>query len=232
MRPLIGITSFPRDLDLVGLPQPNDTVPIAYTSAVRRAGGAPLLVPIVDPAELPRLLEPLDALVLSGGGDIDPARYGAADLDGADRVDPVRDGFDAAVVDHVLASPLPVLAVCRGLQVLNVGLGGTLHPHVPGHRCRDRPKGTAHDVDVAPASRLAEAVGSGRLGVNSLHHQTVDRLGSGLRITGRSTDDGEVEAVELEDGRPVHGVQWHPELLRARDEHLALFARLVEAAGS
>jgi putative glutamine amidotransferase len=126
------------------------------------------------------------------------------------------------VVDHVLASPL---------QVLNVALGGTLHPHVPGHRCRERPKGTAHEVDVSADSHLARAVGADRVGVNSLHHQTVDRLGGGLRITARSITDGEVEAIELDDSRPVHGVQWHPELLRARDEHLALFARLVEAAG-
>jgi gamma-glutamyl-gamma-aminobutyrate hydrolase PuuD len=218
MRPRIGITSWPRPAG----DEPSDTVPRAYVRAVERAGGLPILLPLVDPADVPELLGAVDGVVVAGGGDVDPARYGAEPHPETSGVDPARDAFDAALWSHLLETGVPVLGICRAVQLLNVVLGGTLHQHVPEHRLLST---GAHPVELH--GRLAELVGPAA-DVNSLHHQAIDRVGDGVRVTGRATDGG-VEGIEV---AHVLGVQWHPELLRHRPEQLALFADLVSRAGS
>lgn len=231
MAPVIGITSWPRPVDMLGFDQPNDTVPISYVSSVRRAGGLPVLLPVTPEDQLDELLDAVDGIVLSGGGDLDPARYGVEPAPETDRIDPRRDRFDLALTQRVLERRTPALAVCRGIQVLNVLRGGTLHQHLPSHRLLDRPKEPGHPVLVTAGTRLAGAVGAGALEVNSLHHQGLDRLGQGL-VPVAVADDGLVEAVELDSDDHLLAVQWHPELLRHLPLHLALFADLVERSGT
>jgi putative glutamine amidotransferase len=226
MAPTIGITAWPRPVDLLGTPQSNQTVPTSYVSSVTRAGGVAVLLPVVADDDIDGMLDAVDGVVLTGGGDIAPDRYGTEQEPETDRVDPRRDRFDLAVTERLLERRTPTLAVCRGLQILNIATGGTLHQHVPTHTRLDVPKQTAHEVTVEPGTRLAGIVGAARLAVNSLHHQAVDQVGDGLRASARA-DDGIVEGLERIDDDHIHGVQWHPELLRDRPDHLALFEELV-----
>lgn len=224
--PRIGVTSWPRTVDHAGIAEPNDTVPRAYVRAVRKAGGLPVLLPLLDPADVDDLVASVDGVVVTGGGDVDPAAYGeepAADLKG---VDPARDEFDVVLWRRLLDGPLPVLGICRGTQMLNVALGGSLVQHLPDHpnNADDR-----HTASIAEGSRLAEVVGARQLEVNSLHHQGIDRTGDGVTVTARTTD-GIVEAIEVEGAPHVLAVQWHPELLRHVPAHLALFEDLVVRA--
>ncbi|MFA9566423.1 MAG: gamma-glutamyl-gamma-aminobutyrate hydrolase family protein, partial [Acidimicrobiales bacterium] len=126
MAPIVGITAWPRAVDLLGTPQPNQTVPTSHVSSIRRAGGTPVLLPVVPDDGIDDLLDAVDGVVLTGGGDLQPARYGADIEPETDRVDPDRDRFDLAVMDRVLARRTPALAVCRGIQILNVAAGGVL----------------------------------------------------------------------------------------------------------
>lgn len=230
MAPIVGITAWPRPVDLLGTPQPNQTVPTSYVSSIRRAGGIPVLLPVAPDDGIDDLLDAVDGVVLTGGGDLQPARYGADIEPETDRVDPDRDRFDLAVMDRVLARRTPALAVCRGIQILNVAAGGTLNQHVPTHTCLDRPKDTAHEVEIVAGTRLATVLGPGRFEVNSLHHQGIDRVGDGLIVSARAPD-GLVEGLEPVDRDHLLAVQWHPELLRTRPEHLALFEDLVARSG-
>lgn len=202
----------------------------AYADAVRRVGGVPLFLPVLGPAHVGRILGAVDGLVITGGGDVDPARYGQRADPSVGGVDPERDDWEIALV---LAATIPVLGVCRGAQVLNVAAGGTLVQDLPlrsiEHRAGATPDEEVHVVDLAPGSRLAAILGVERIRVNTLHHQSVDRIGTGLVECGRA-DDGVIEAVESVDA-PVLGVQWHPELLMAQGLHRRLFAWLVDAAG-
>ena len=212
-----------------------------YPDAVLAAGGMPVILPFQS-GDARALLERLDGLVLSGGSDLDPARYGDATVhpDTYD-VDPDRDAFELAMVEAALALDRPILAICRGIQVLNVALGGTLHQHLPdvaigiAHRQHrnatpipgDRP---GHEVTVSPASTLARLVGVDRLPVNSFHHQAVKVLAPDL-VAVAISDDGVVEAVEHRFRPDVIGVQWHPELMaRTSERQAALFANLVRDA--
>ena len=192
-----------------GLRTPAYAIGQKYLQAIRRAGGVPLMLPpdpeVVD--DVAALLGRVDALVLAGGGDVDPRRYGvtaaAEELYG---VVPDHDTVEFAVADSALANEVPIFAVCRGMQVLNVALGGTLHQHIG-----DDHWFVHHDVRVEAGSRLAKAVGDERIGeCHSVHHQAVDRLGDGLRITGRATD-ATIEAYEHDGPTWIVGVQWHPE---------------------
>lgn len=228
-RPLIGIAASTGE-DILG---PTSSLGRAYVDAVATAGGIPFVVPILDPRDAPDVLSRLDGLVLSGGGDVDPARYGAEPHASVYGVNPDRDAWELALIG---AATLPVLAICRGMQLVNVAAGGTLVQHVPDvtalpHRLIDRSEELVHDVDVVAGSRLAAVTGAVSLGVNSLHHQAVDRVGVGLRVVARAPD-GVVEALEPDDGRALLAVQWHPEWLVARPLQLALFRWLVEAAGA
>lgn len=202
----------------------------AYADAVEAAGGLPVLLPTSDGAFL--ALDRLDGLVMTGGSDVDPQRYGAEPHPAVYGIDPERDRVDTGLVLGAIRRNLPVLAICRGLQVLNVALGGTLIQHL------DPEGGDTHanwEIDVTTlahdatftAGSLAEACYGATCAVNSLHHQAADRLGDGLVATGRASD-GTVEAIELP-GRRLLAVQWHPELAVTHPE--ASFLWLVTTAG-
>jgi putative glutamine amidotransferase len=183
--------------------------------------------------EAAAILEPFDAMLLLGGGDIDPSRYGQDRHPEVAGVSELRDEFELALVRATVDAALPVLAVCRGIQVLNVALGGTLHQHLDGstgvvHRGTDDPWST-HIVRLEEGSLVAEAMGGTEVECSASHHQAIDRLGRGVRPVGWAGDDI-VEAVQLEDGWVV-GVQWHPERTAERDPaQQRLFDALVERA--
>jgi putative glutamine amidotransferase len=194
-----------------------------YARSVILAGGLPVHLPLdLDAAAI---VAHLDGLLLTGGADIDPRRYDEPADPEAGPFEEVRDTFELAVLDAALAGDIPVLGICRGMQLLNVHAGGSLHQHVPSHACWDgAPEAPVHPVHTVAGTRCAELYGP-TVAVNSLHHQTLDRLGAGLVVAGTSPD-GSVEAVEL-DGRDVLAVQWHPELVRPVDP---AFTWLVAAA--
>lgn len=196
-----------------------------YLQAIARAGGAGVIAPPVAGAveQTLALLPRVDALVLHGGGDVAPARYGQAGVAELYGVVDVHDEVELAVCLEAIALDVPVLAICRGMQVLNVALGGTLHQHIgEEHRMR------YHDVDVVTGSRLAAAVGPDPLlGSHCVHHQALASLGAGLVATA-TTADGVVHAVEHSDAGWVVGVQWHPEDTAAGDaRQQVLFDALV-----
>ena len=192
----------------------------AYTDALQRAGLVPVVVPPLSAADALRLVERIDGLVLTGGGDVDPALYGAKRHPATDPGDPPRDAFEIAVLHAAHERRVPTLAICRGIQVLNVAFGGTLIQDIAAERPAALPhaqdadrKARVHDVALVPGSRFARYLHTDRLRVNSLHHQAVDRLSDKLRVTA-TAPDGIVEGVEwLPDDWWVLGVQWHPEEL-------------------
>jgi putative glutamine amidotransferase len=211
-------------------------VPEAYVASLRRAGARVALLPPdlgTPPADL---LAPFAGLLLAGGGDVDPDRYGGGPHHPAVYgVDHERDEAELRLAGHAVETGLPVLAICRGMQLLNVALGGTLHQHLPdlqgmdlhGHPTRHAP--VLHDVKVEAGTRLAHACGQVVLRCTSHHHQAVDRLGAGLAPVAWS-GDGLVEGAELEGGAWVVGVQWHPELTAAEDAtQQALFDGFVRS---
>ncbi len=213
-------------------------VPESYIRAGRRAGGRPVLLPPgeisadVDPADL---LAPFNGLLLIGGGDIEPRRYGASDRKEIYGVEPDRDEDEIELVLAADRTSLPTLAICRGAQTVNVAFGGTLHQHLPDleglipHGTPGGGKPTVHDVRVAPASRIRRATRAEVLATSSHHHQGIDRLGVGLVPTAWS-GDSLVEGLERERGWLV-GVQWHPEDTAAGDDaQQALFDELVRHA--
>jgi putative glutamine amidotransferase len=211
-RPLIGITTYHRDRG----DRHRFQLPTAYVDAVRAAGGAPLLLPPGD-AHPVRLLDPLQGVVFAGGGDVHPARFGAGTHAASYSMCDERDAFELALMEGALERGLPTLAICRGAQVLNVLRGGDLIAHLPDHVGEavahrvSRERHTRHAVRLAPGSRLAAIYGAERLEVASWHHQAVGRLGSGLAAVAWS-EDGVVEALELEGAPALLAVQWHPEL--------------------
>ncbi len=231
--PLIGITAH---VELVRDPDDGDAllhhvVAVPYVKAVERAGGLPVILPITNSHTAAALLERVDALVITGGCDVDPGAYDAERHPQLGTTSPDRDAADLAITRAAVERDLPTLAVCRGIQVLNVALGGTLVQHVDEHMRLDAYNQTVHDVEIDPGSQLAGILNTTRLGVNTLHHQVIDRLASSLRAVARN-HDGHVEAVEVEGTTHVLGVQWHPELLRHRADQLALFEWLTKTAGT
>jgi putative glutamine amidotransferase len=226
MRPIIGITTYVEPASWgVWHDLPTTLVPHAYTEAVTRAGGRAVLLP---PDDLdPDVLRVLDGLVLSGGADLDPALYGAGREPLTD-TRPERDAAEMLLARAALAADLPTLGVCRGMQVLAVAAGGSLHQHLPdvlGHEKHRPAPGVygAHDASFTEGSRIAALMGDD-VEVNCYHHQGVDDPGT-LIVTGR-TEDGLAEAVEDPRKRFVLGVQWHPEIIR----DIRLFGALVAAA--
>ena len=196
-----------------------------YARGVMAAGGLPVYLP--PDVDANRLAGRLDGLLLSGGADVDPALYGQGTTPELSPLEPTRDAFEMAMLDGAAAAGIPALGICRGLQVMNVHGGGTLHQHVPSHACYEQPiDAVAHDVEFTPGSIAASLYGPSRP-VNSVHHQTVDVVADGFMITGRAPD-GVVEVIEATD-RAWLSVQWHPELMESRDDD-ALFAWLVQAA--
>jgi gamma-glutamyl-gamma-aminobutyrate hydrolase PuuD len=210
-------------------------MPERYVASVVRGGGSvAILAPTAgdDPAAV---LDRFDGLLLAGGGDVVPDRYGADRHERTYGEDAERDALEIALVRRVTEVGIPALAICRGIQVLNVALGGTLIQHIPdlpGTVAHGEPvggEGARHPVKVSEPSRLAEAAGTAELVCASHHHQTVDRLGEGLTAVGWS-EDGLIEAVEHEGGWTV-GVQWHPETTAAEDPaQQGLFDALVARA--
>ena len=212
----------------------------AYIRAVERAGGVPLLLtPYHSPAAIARFSTLIDGLLLTGGGDIDPARFGEERHPTTDLVSAERDELELQrVTRQAIDTGLPLLAICRGLQVLNVAFDGTLHQHVPdvfgdaiAHSQPGARSDRTHEVSVEPGTLLASLVGSDRLRVNSFHHQAIKDLGDRLKPVAWA-DDKVVEAVELPGARGfVLGVQWHPEELVEHDPAaLRLFETLIAAA--
>lgn len=202
----------------------------AVCEAVFAAGGEPLVLHGADRAALPELparIAPYAGLVLPGGSDLDPAHYGQERDAHTDPDDPEQDALDLALVRAALSLSTPALAICRGLQVVNTVCGGTLSQHLPPGPVEHLD--TRHEVLPVAGSRLARAVGTGPFEVSSYHHQAVDRLGRGLRVTARAAD-GCVEAVE-HTAAGLLAVQWHPEDLACSSPHdRALFTDLVDRA--
>jgi putative glutamine amidotransferase len=212
----------------------------AYVAAVQQAGGVPvLLVPQHDARALRALLERIDGVLLTGGGDVDPARFGEEPHPTVSDVSAERDVLEIALARHALEERMPLLAICRGVQVLNVALGGSLHQDVansPGTPIAHSQKAPRHEpthaVKIEAGSRLADVVGAHDLDVNSMHHQAIKELGQGLRAVAFSSPDGLIEAVEPADARGfLLGVQWHPEELAPHQPAARrLFAALIAAA--
>src|SRR5690606_12819546 len=206
------------------------------SQAVALAGGLPVMVANLDPALAPAYARTVDALLLTGGGDVDPELFGASPDRDLGAVDPERDAFELALYAAFREAGKPVLGVCRGCQVINVAHGGKLHQHLPSvgdthqHDQRDLRGYPFHTVELEAGSRLGAAYGATRVKTNSYHHQAISEVGAGLRPVARA-GDGVVEAVEAVSGPLVVGVQWHPEMMFERfTEHLAPFRVLVEAA--
>lgn len=199
-----------------------------YARRVAEAGGLPVLLSLdTDPD---RIVEHLDGIVLPGGTDVDPALYGAEREPDVLDPEPARDAHELALLDAAAEADVPVLAICRGLQVVNVWRGGTLNQHIPAHGLFDEPpEKLQHEVTIAPGSALAEVYGPSAM-VNSLHHQTVDRVGDGLDVTAMAPD-GAVEGLECADA-PVVAVQWHPELLSEPDPIFDWFIALTRGVGN
>jgi putative glutamine amidotransferase len=220
MAPLVAVTCRVLDHTDAGDGFREDLLasPRTYIDALHRSGAveaAMLAVPIHRDGARQRLGR-VDALLLTGGADVDPVRYGQEPHPETYGVSAVRDGFEAELGLAAIDLGMPVLAICRGIQVLNVALGGTLVQHLPDVTAQQHRPGTRHAVDVVPGSRLHAALGVERADGLSWHHQAIDRLGAGLEVTARA-DDGIVEAVELPGDAWVVAVQWHPEDTAADD---------------
>jgi anthranilate synthase component 2/putative glutamine amidotransferase len=199
--------------------------PTAYTASVERAGGLPVVVPPVEGST--ELVELLDGLVFTGGSDLDPSLYGQRPHPETTGVHRHRDRAELALIREALRRDMPVLGICRGMQLLNVALGGDLHQHL-GSDTHKGPPGryTFHDVTVDGGTRLADVLGAGTR-THSCHHQAPDRLGEGLRASAHA-EDGTVEAIEQPSARFAVGVLWHPEEDEVRGA--PLFRELVAQA--
>jgi putative glutamine amidotransferase len=234
-RPAIGITTPFTQASYGVWDQASAVLPAGYVTEVQRAGGLALMVAsdpelVTDPDEF---LHRLDGLIVSGGVDVDPASYGAEPHPETKGCTPDRDAFEIALIRRAAELDLPVLGICRGMQVLNVAFGGTLIQHLPetfGHEDHRRVPGNFaeadHDVQLVPDSLAAVAAGELTHTTKSHHHQGIDVVGDGLIVTGTSAIDDLVEAVELPERRFVLGVQWHPEA----DERSRVIGALVQAA--
>ena len=223
-RPLIAIVAYHLGEDRVARwPEGGYGVPKLYLDAIRRAGARTAILSPGEEGTAEEILEPFDGLLLVGGGDIDPARYGGGSSEHLYGIEPDRDEFENELLRAADRIALPTLCICRGLQVMNVAFGGTLHPHLPDvpgliqHGVPIEGTLTIHEVTPTPGSRLAAVTMAGSLAAASHHHQGIDRLGDGLEATGR-TEDGLIEAIERvvpdqQDPRApwMVGVQWHPE---------------------
>ena len=218
---------------------PTYEIPQAYLDAILTAGGLPILLPTSLPiTALPELVNRFDGFVLSGGGDVDPALYGGHLDATVHSIDPERDAFECALIPLVLEADKPLLAICRGAQILNVALGGSLYEDIPSalpaalrhdwypNIPRDY---LAHTVEIEQGSRLAEILGTRKLRTNSLHHQAIRQPAPALEVVAYA-EDGIIEAMELAGKRFAIGVQWHPECLPEEPAMQRLFSEFVNAA--
>jgi putative glutamine amidotransferase len=228
MRPLIGITSYAEEVRMGVWVEDAAVVPLAYVRAVENAGGRPIVLPPVEDA-IEETLDAVHGVIFSGGGDLNPELYGADAHDETDQPKPWRDGPELALIEAALARDMPVLAICRGSQLLNVVRGGDLVQHLPeivGHERHKHQPGaySDHGVTVAPDSRLGTILGE-HTPVKSHHHQGMGKIGEGLREVAWA-EDGSVEGLEDSEKRFALGVLWHPE----EGEDYALFKGLVDEA--
>jgi putative glutamine amidotransferase len=241
--PLIGITSSElRSRDQIE-PRPHSepaqtelALGLTYPHAILAAGGLPVILAPVEESAIAALLEHLDALVISGGPDLHPSAYGHTAHEQLGPTVPEIDAFELRLCTAARTQGVPLLGICRGLQVINVAAGGTLHQHLPDvvgdridHRQRDSGHHRTHAVQLEAGSRLATLLGGEALRVNSFHHQAIDTLGTGLIVVARAAD-GVVEGVEAAGEEWLVGVQWHAESLTGHARHPALFQALVSAA--
>ena len=226
-RPVVGVTL--GDGDEPGVHAMRED----YVRSVEQSGAVPVVLPPVSSEDVPALLDRLDGVLLSGGVDVDPALYGQEPHPRLGRVNRRRDDFELALVGEALRRDLPILAICRGQQVLNVAAGGTLVQDIPSlveggakHDGKGPRWRRAHAVEVTAPSRLREILGRDAVPVNSIHHQAVERVGDGLVVTARCPEDGVVEGLERPASHFVVAVQWHPESFWNREDS---FQRLFDA---
>lgn len=225
-KPVIGIiTNFDHDPHYLFAGHARLTINEDYSRSVTAAGGVPLLIPSgADTSNLPAQLALVDGLLLAGGPDVDPLRYGQDMMAACGPTSPVRDAYEFAALEHAREMGLPVFGICRGMQVLNVFLGGTLFQDLSYagtgqlHMASANPASPVHGITIADGSFLADALGTSTCRVNSFHHQAVDRLAPELLPVAHAAD-GLVEAVQTrgEDGLRAAAVQWHPEMMSGHD---------------
>ncbi|MFD1675659.1 gamma-glutamyl-gamma-aminobutyrate hydrolase family protein [Alicyclobacillus fodiniaquatilis] len=239
VRPLIGLTGMRhvRATNLPGMPLPGVALSDDYTEGVERAGGLPVVIPFLSDDTLAQIATRLDGLLLSGGEDVDPTTFGEEPMYGLGNVVAERDRLEIALIHLMRAQGKPVLGICRGIQMLNVALGGTLYQDLPRqwkgkiqHAQKAARNHVSHRVKIEPGSRLAACFdGEKTLKVNSFHHQAIRKLAEPLRAVAWDAENL-VEAVEATSGPFMLGVQWHPEnLWRTDTKTLGLFRALVEA---
>ena len=234
MKPVIGLTcSTSSEGDSKGVRR--YSCPEPYVRRVEEAGGIPILLPIADPSRVPELLALVDGVILIGGDDVDPSLYGEKPHRKLGPVDRLRDEFEIEVVRYAAAEALPALGICRGCQVMNVAMGGTLIQDIPsevtGSLLHSGRYDSAHDAIVTPGTRLHRALGKSNVAVNSHHHQSVGVPAEGFDVTAR-TSDGVIEAAELPGHVFFLGVQWHPERMPKSDSTRRLFRAFLEAAAT
>ncbi|WP_018132980.1 gamma-glutamyl-gamma-aminobutyrate hydrolase family protein [Effusibacillus pohliae] len=232
MQPVIGITS-----TLVKINEFSEGVYVHqdYHRAIVAAGGLPLVLPLTDPDSFSRLIDLCDGVIFSGGEDVDPQQYGAEPQQHLGPIHPQRDRVEVAAVRYTIGAGKPLLAICRGAQVLNVALGGTLYQDLPSeypgalqHSQKAARGVDTHWVELAEGSYLHRIFGQTQIRVNSLHHQAIRQAAAGLVVTGTASD-GVIEAVEAPGCVFTIGVQWHPESMAERDPLMqALFREFVD----
>lgn len=235
-QPLIGITCT-QDNNANGTTI--DRISVDYSRSVAAAGGSPLMIPTEFPVdELENLRDRLDGILLTGGGDIEPIRYRGKSHPRLIHVTPQRDELEINLTKLAAKTNWPLFGICRGLQVMNVALHGTLYVNIPTQIKSDIDHNTpydqgrdliAHEVTISKGSRLAGILGKDRIPVNSFHHQAAKDIAASLNVSARADDDM-VEGLELPDHRFFVSVQWHPECLQAYSDHQAFFKAFIEAA--
>ena len=238
MAPIIGITGRPQDVPAAETTVRAYLTTHTYSDSVRTAGGIPIVLVPVGSDDLDLILDRVDGILFTGGGDIDPARYGADRHDSVSGVDGERDQFELDLARRCFQRRIPTMAICRGLQVVNVALGGTLVQDLPSHTGAHGHDVTGEgayephsDALIEPGCRLAAILGEGLHRINSIHHQAIEELGEGLQVVA-AAPDGTIEAVEHDSDWSLIAVQWHPEFLGVRDHGPShdLFEAFVDEA--
>jgi putative glutamine amidotransferase len=240
-RPLIGVTTSEVRRAESTEPTPEGEPPrhemalgLPYLRGLEAAGALPVVMPPLGEEAIEPLLDRFDGICLSGGPDLDPGTYGAEPHPELGPTEPDLDRFELAVARRADSREIPILAICRGTQALNVVRGGSLHQHLPelsteiAHRQKLPGDQPSHPVTIKSGSRLADALGIGEVEVNSFHHQAIERLGEGL-VVSAVAPDGTIEGIEDPRRRFLIGVQWHAETLVRREPEAELFRRFVEA---
>ena len=222
---VVGISGNIKELPArSGLPY--DVVSRRLSDGVKEAGGLPIIIPVGSPDLAKDYISMIDKLILSGGQNVTPKFYGESKNIDSDNYSLERDEFELALINEALKQNKPIFAVCRGMQLLNVALGGTLNQKVEHHWQKEF-SGTSQKVEILPDSRVSKLLSTGSW-VNSFHQQSVKDLAPSLIATARDPRDGTIEAYESKNGAPILGFQWHPELLLEKAESRRIFSYLVE----